>query len=63
MKAIQNFANKRLPNAPNTLGVSIILVTEISLQYMSYKRRHKKVQHSFLKRKLNLEGKVEEKMS
>jgi hypothetical protein len=36
-------------------------MTEISLQYISYKIRHKKVQHSFLKKKLNLESQVEEK--
>jgi hypothetical protein len=29
MKTFQNFANKKVPNAPNTLGVTIILVTKI----------------------------------
>ncbi len=31
-------------------------MTEISLQDMSYKSRHKKVQHSFFKKELNLKG-------
>jgi translation initiation factor 2 beta subunit (eIF-2beta)/eIF-5 len=61
MKAIQNFANKRVPNAPNTSSVSIILMMEIILQDMSYKSKHKKIQHSFLKKELSLEGQVEEK--
>jgi hypothetical protein len=43
MKEIHNFANKRVPNAPNTSGVSIILVKNTSLQDMSCKSRHKKV--------------------
>jgi hypothetical protein len=34
---------------------------EISLQDMSYKRRHKKVQHSFFKKRLSLKGQVEGK--
>ncbi len=41
MKAFQNFANKKVPNAPNTLGVTIILVTKI-FQDMSSKSKHKK---------------------
>jgi len=48
-------------NAPKTSCVSIILVMEISLQDMSYKRRHKKVQDFFLKKKLNLESLAKEK--
>jgi hypothetical protein len=43
-----NFVNKRIPNASNTSSIYIILVTKISLQDMSYKSRHKKVQHSFV---------------
>jgi len=45
-----NFVNKKIPNAPNTSNISIILVTKISLQDMSYKSRHKKDQHYFLKK-------------
>jgi hypothetical protein len=52
---------KVYPNAPNTWGVSIILVMEISLQDMSYKSRHKKFQHSFLKKKLSSKSQAEEK--
>jgi hypothetical protein len=48
---MQNFANeKKVPNAPNTLSIFRILVTKISLQYMSCKTKHKKVQHFFLKK-------------
>ncbi len=58
---MQNFVNKKkVHNAPNTLSISRIIVTKISLQYMSCKTRHKKVQHYFLKKK-NLKGQVEEK--
>jgi hypothetical protein len=45
-------------NAPSTLSISIVLVMEISLQDMSYKCRHKKVQLSFLKKRARLESNV-----
>jgi hypothetical protein len=55
------FCKQKVLNAPNILGVSVILVIEIFLQDMSYKSRHKKVQHSFLKKKLNPKNKYEGK--
>jgi hypothetical protein len=61
MKTIQNFVNKRLPNAPNTSSVSIIVVMEIFLQDMSYKSRHKKVQQERPKKKLGSEGQTKGK--
>jgi hypothetical protein len=50
------FANKRVPNAPNTSGVSIILVMEIFMQDMFCKSRRKKVQHLKKKKKLSSKG-------
>jgi hypothetical protein len=55
------FCKQRVPNAPNTSNVSIILMTKIILQDMSCKSRHKKIQHFFLKNELSLEGQVEGK--
>lgn len=55
------FCKQKVPNAPNTLGVYITLVIDISLQDMPYKSRHKKVQHSFLKKELSSKNQDEGK--